>query len=125
MIRAVLTTRRAGVALALALVCLPLAGVPAATRAAEPGIVRLMAVGDMELAFGVGTRIVRDGPQVPFARVANYFAAADLVVGNLECSLSRNGAPWPRKLLHFGAPGAAAHALAVGGMDAVLSLIHI
>ncbi len=110
---------RAGLAFALAFVCLALAGAPPAARAAEPGIVRLMAVGDMELAFGVGRRIVRDGPQVPFAAVAQYFTAADLVVGNLECSLSRNGAPWPRKLLHFGAPGAAAEALAVGGVDAV------
>lgn len=110
---------RVGLALALAFVALPLAGAPAATRAAEPGIVRLMAVGDMELAFGVGRRIVRDGPQVLFAGVADYFAEADLVVGNLECSLSRNGVPWPRKLLHFGAPRAAAEALAAGGMDAV------
>jgi len=102
----------------VATVALP-APAGAAGPAESPGTVRLMAVGDMELAFGVGRRIVRDGPHVPFAGVDQYFAQADLVVGNLECSLSRNGAPWPRKLLHFGAPGAAAEALAVGGMDAV------
>jgi poly-gamma-glutamate synthesis protein (capsule biosynthesis protein) len=79
----------------------------------------MMVVGDLELAFGVGRRIVRDGPQVPFAAVADYLGQADLVIGNLECSLSRNGAPWPKKLLHFGAPAQAAEALAVGGIDAV------
>lgn len=85
----------------------------------ETGTVRLMAVGDMEMAFGVGRRIVNIGPQVPFAAVADDFALADLVLGNLECSLSRNGPPWPRKQLHFGAPRQAAEALAVGGVDVV------
>ncbi|MEP7158902.1 MAG: CapA family protein, partial [Chloroflexota bacterium] len=88
--------------------------VPAAT-----GTVRLMAVGDTFLAFNIGRRIVKEGPQVPFARVADTFAEADLVIANLECALSRNGAPWPGKQLHFGAPPAAAQALAVGGIDAV------
>jgi hypothetical protein len=87
---------------------------PAAT-----GTVRLMAVGDTFLAFNIGRRIVRDGPQVPFARVADTFEEADLVIANLECALSRNGKPWPGKQLHFGAPPAAAEALAVGGIDVV------
>jgi poly-gamma-glutamate synthesis protein (capsule biosynthesis protein) len=78
-----------------------------------------MAVGDTFLALGIGRRIVRDGPEVAFARVADTFAQADLVIANLECALSRNGQPWPKKQLHFGAPPKAAEALAVGGIDAV------
>jgi poly-gamma-glutamate synthesis protein (capsule biosynthesis protein) len=78
-----------------------------------------MAVGDLEMAFGVGRRIVNIGPQVPFGQVSGYFDAADIVLANLECSLSRNGKPWPQKQLHFGAPGKAAEALAVGGVDVV------
>ncbi len=86
---------------------------------AEPGVVRLMAVGDLEMAFGVGRRTVNIGPEVPFAQVAGYFETADIVLANLECSLSRNGAPWPQKQLHFGAPAQAADALAVGSVDVV------
>jgi poly-gamma-glutamate synthesis protein (capsule biosynthesis protein) len=78
-----------------------------------------MAVGDTFLGLGIGRRIVNKGPQVAFAKVAETFAQADVVIANLECALSRNGAPWPRKLLHFGAPAKAAEALAVGGIDAV------
>jgi poly-gamma-glutamate synthesis protein (capsule biosynthesis protein) len=99
-----------------------LGSAPAASLAdeAEPQpTVRLMAVGDTFLGFGIGRRIVNDGPHVPFAKVAETFAGADIVIANLECALSRNGQPWPRKLLHFGAPRKAAEALAVGGIDAV------
>jgi poly-gamma-glutamate synthesis protein (capsule biosynthesis protein) len=90
-----------------------------AARAEESGVVRLMAVGDLEMAFGVSRRINRIGPEVPFADVVDIFNEADLVIGNLECSLSRNGEPWPNKQLHFGATPLAATALAVGGVDVV------
>jgi poly-gamma-glutamate synthesis protein (capsule biosynthesis protein) len=90
-----------------------------AARADDSGVVRLMAVGDLEMAFGVSRRINRIGPEVPFADVVDIFGEADLVIGNLECSLSRNGQPWPKKQLHFGATPLAARALAVGGVDAV------
>lgn len=84
-----------------------------------PATVRLMAVGDTNLAWEVGRRIVRRGPEAPFTRVTEYFAQADLVLANLECSLSTNGAPWPRKAVHFGAPALGAQALALAGVDAV------
>jgi poly-gamma-glutamate synthesis protein (capsule biosynthesis protein) len=104
-----------------AVLALTLAGVQGGqpARAEEPGVVRLMAVGDLEMAFGVGRRIVNIGPEVPFANVVDFFNSADIVVANLECSLSRNGQPWPNKQLHFGAPAEAAEALAVGGIDLV------
>lgn len=84
-----------------------------------PGTVRLMAVGDTNLAWEVGRRIVRNGPEAPFARVSDFFAQADLVIANLECSLSKNGAAWPRKAVHFGAPALGAQALALAGIDVV------
>jgi poly-gamma-glutamate capsule biosynthesis protein CapA/YwtB (metallophosphatase superfamily) len=105
-------------ALALALTLTGVAGGPSA-HAGESGVVRLMAVGDMEMAFGVSRRIVNIGVEVPLADVADIFDDADIVVANLECSLSRNGEPWPNKQLHFGATPKAAEALAVGGVDVV------
>ena len=104
-------------AVALALTFTGVAG--ASARAEESGVVRLMAVGDLEMAFGVSRRIVNIGVEVPFADVADIFDDADIVVANLECSLSRNGQPWPKKQLHFGATPKAAEALAVGGVDVV------
>jgi poly-gamma-glutamate capsule biosynthesis protein CapA/YwtB (metallophosphatase superfamily) len=106
----------------LALVlALTLAGVGGGrpAQAGESGVVRLMAVGDLEMAFGVSRRIVNIGVHVPFAEVAGIFDDADIVVANLECSLSRNGQPWPNKQLHFAANPKAAEALAVGGVDVV------
>ena len=112
---------RLGRSILAAALAITLTGVWSGGRAhaAESGIVRLMAVGDMEMAFGVSRRIVNIGVEVPFADVADIFDDADIVVGNLECSLSRNGKPWPKKQLHFGATPKAAEALAVGGVDIV------
>lgn len=112
---------RLGRLILAAILAISLAGVGGgrAVRADDFGVVRLMAVGDLELAFGVGRRIVNIGPEVPFADVVDFFNSADIVVANLECSLSRNGRPWPGKQLHFGAPVKAAEALAVGGIDVV------
>lgn len=111
--------RWTGVAVALAVLSAAVAPAAYADEPPAPATVRLMAVGDLEMAFGVGRRIVNIGPEVPFAQVAGYFETADIVLANLECSLSRNGAPWPQKQLHFGAPAQAANALAVGGVDVV------
>ena len=86
---------------------------------APPASVRFLAVGDTFLGLSIGRRIVRDGPGVVFAHVADRFADADIVLANLECSLSKSGAPWPRKLLHFAGPPKGAAALAIGGIDAV------
>lgn len=112
---------RLGRSILAAVLAFTLAGVTGGRPALadESGLVRLMAVGDLEMAFGVSRRIVNIGPEVPFADVDHFFAEADIVVGNLECSLSRNGEPWPNKQLHFGATPKAAEALAVGGVDVV------
>lgn len=109
---------RLGVAVSVAL-----AGVvsPAAppTEASTPGTVRLMAVGDVNLGWEVGRRIVRRGGVFPFTKVVGYFDQADLVLANLECVVSRLGTPWPAKAIHLRAPLAGADSLAAAGIDVV------
>ncbi len=84
----------------------------------ESGTVRLMAVGDVMLAQSIGRRIVRNGPLAPWNRVKGYFDQADLVVANLECTISTRGVKW-NKTFTFRAPPAAATSLAAAGIDVV------
>ncbi|HEY6743652.1 MAG TPA: CapA family protein [Lapillicoccus sp.] len=61
----------------------------------DPGrIVTTLWVGDIMLGRRVGQQIAaaRD-PNLPFSGTADRLRAADLTVGNLECTLSRNGRP--------------------------------
>lgn len=83
-----------------------------------PGTVRLMAVGDVMLAQSIARRIVKRGPLAPWAKVKPYFDQADLVVVNLECTISTRGKPWP-KTFTFRAPPAAADSLVAAGVDVV------
>lgn len=78
-----------------------------------------MAVGDVSLGWEAGRRIVRRGPHVPWTRVADKFARADLVVANLECTISNRGTRWPTKNITIRAPLAAADSLVAGGIDVV------
>lgn len=78
-----------------------------------------MTVGDVNLAWHVGERITAEGPQVVFDRVEGFFAPADVVVANLECTLSDAGEPWPGKEEHFAAPSGAVGALESAGIDIV------
>jgi poly-gamma-glutamate capsule biosynthesis protein CapA/YwtB (metallophosphatase superfamily) len=57
-------------------------------------IVTTLWVGDVMLGRRVGQQIAaaRD-PNLPFSGTADRLRAADLTVGNLECTLSRNGRP--------------------------------
>jgi poly-gamma-glutamate synthesis protein (capsule biosynthesis protein) len=115
------------VALLVVLLSLALAA-PASARAVvdyggdvaqtESGTVRLMAIGDVMLAQSIGRRIVRNGPLAPWTRVKSYFDQADLVVANLECTISTRGTKWP-KTFTFRAPPAAAGSLAAAGIDVV------
>ncbi len=77
-----------------------------------------MGVGDVMLAQSIGRRIVRRGPLAPWRRVVQYFEQADLVVANLECTISTRGTPWP-KTFTFRAPLAAADSLVAAGIDVV------
>ena len=83
-----------------------------------PGTVRLMAIGDVMLAQSIGRRIVRNGPLAPWRKVVHYFDQADLVVANLECTISNRGTPWP-KTFTFRAPLKAADSLVAAGIDVV------
>jgi poly-gamma-glutamate synthesis protein (capsule biosynthesis protein) len=83
-----------------------------------PGIVRLMAVGDVMLAQSIGRRIVKNGPLAPWKKVKPYFDQADLVVANLECTISTRGTRW-NKTFTFRAPPAAADSLVAAGIDVV------
>jgi len=84
----------------------------------QTGTVRLMAVGDVMLAQSIGRRIVRNGPLAPWTRVKGFFDLADLVVANLECTISTRGTKWP-KTFTFRAPPKAADSLAAAGVDVV------
>ncbi len=86
--------------------------------ATVPPVVHLMAVGDLMLAGGVGERITTEGPAIPFAGVASTLSSADLLVANLECTLSESGEP-QHKAYTFRAPPAVADALALAGVDVV------
>jgi poly-gamma-glutamate synthesis protein (capsule biosynthesis protein) len=57
-------------------------------------VVTTLWVGDVMLGRRVGQQIAaaRD-PNLPFSGTADRLRAADLTVGNLECTLSRNGRP--------------------------------
>ncbi|NGN70359.1 CapA family protein [Streptomyces sp. A7024] len=67
----------------------------AAPRGSAPGpVIRTLWTGDIMLGRRVGAAMAdaRDW-QLPFSRTAERLAAADLTVGNLECTLSRAGPP--------------------------------
>jgi poly-gamma-glutamate synthesis protein (capsule biosynthesis protein) len=77
-----------------------------------------MAVGDVMLAQSIGRRIERRGPLAPWKGVVGYFDQADLIVANLECTISERGSPWP-KTFTFRAPVEAADSLVAAGIDVV------
>lgn len=112
------STVRVWLAIVLAFGCVSLATHAQPARAATPGLVRLMAVGDVMLAQSIGRRIVRRGPAAPWAGVVGLFDQADLVVANLECTISTRGSPWPKDFT-FRAPPAAADSLVAAGIDLV------
>ena len=85
--------------------------------ASAPGTLRLMAAGDTMLARTVGSRMLRD-PSLPFARVKSIFAKADVVVLNLECTISTRGTP-AQKSFTFRAPPIAAQVLKDAHVDVV------
>lgn len=106
----------------LGVVVVVAAATPSGVLADDPpppsGTVRLMAVGDVMLGQSIGRRIRNNGIDAPWAKVTQYFAQADLVVANLECTISDRGTPWP-KTFTFRAPTTAAKSLVAGGVDAV------
>lgn len=82
------------------------------------GSIRVMLVGDMMLARGVGTRIAAEGIHAPFQQVQAILDKADLRLGNLECVVSTRGRA-ASKLYTFRARPGAVGALRVAGFDMV------
>ncbi|MCX5558486.1 CapA family protein [Streptomyces sp. NBC_00038] len=91
---------------------------------AGPGAVATtLWTGDIMLGRRVGTEIAASGdPVLPFSRTARRLAAADLTVGNLECTLSRAG-PATQGGDSFAADPAALSGLREAGFD-VLTLAN-
>jgi poly-gamma-glutamate synthesis protein (capsule biosynthesis protein) len=75
------------------------------------------------LARSVGQQVQKNGPQVVFAGVQPVLEKADILVGNLECSITSAGRSQHNKTYTFAAPPETAQALALGGFD-VLALAN-
>lgn len=85
------------------------------------GIVRLLAVGDINLGRKAGQILLRGDTLYPFAAVRDTFARFDLVFGNLECPVSEQGGETehPRNNIIFTAPPVAAWSLHRAGVTVV------
>jgi hypothetical protein len=81
--------------------------------------VRLDAVGDVNLGDGPGEAIARQGPRYPWRFAGPILGRADLAVANLECAVSRRGAPQPKTFVFRGTARALHAAREAGGLDAV------
>ncbi len=91
---------------------------PAVEPAAAAGSVRLMVVGDMMLARGIGSRIRQEGITAPFRKVRSILDQADVRIGNLECVVSSRGTR-QAKLYTFRARPSSVGALRTAGFDIV------
>jgi poly-gamma-glutamate synthesis protein (capsule biosynthesis protein) len=85
------------------------------------GSLRLMFGGDVMLGRLVKEVMLRDGPDTPLAAVTPLLRSADLAIANLECALTDHAERWHGvpKAFYFGAPAAAAQALADAGIGLV------
>ena len=84
--------------------------------------VNLYAVGDIMLGRTVGDQVLAHGPKVVFAGVQSVLDSADLLAGNLECTITDRSQP-EHKSFTLKAPPQAAQALSLAGFD-VLSLAN-
>jgi poly-gamma-glutamate capsule biosynthesis protein CapA/YwtB (metallophosphatase superfamily) len=84
--------------------------------------VNLAAVGDIMLARTIGEQVESQGPEIVFSGVQSVFKTADVLVGNLECTLTEGGDQQP-KGYPFAASPETTQALALAGFD-VLSLAN-
>lgn len=86
-----------------------------------PRPVTVAITGDIMLSRAVGTRMVAAGSSglFPFERTAEFLRGFDLTVGNLECVVSRVGAPVPNKPFTFRADPLGFARLQAAGFDLV------
>jgi Bacterial capsule synthesis protein PGA_cap len=85
--------------------------------------VTLAAVGDINLGDGPGQQIAARGLRWPWRGTARALRAADIALGNLECSVSRRGAPVPKQFRFRGSPAALRTMHTYAGFD-VLNLAN-
>ncbi|HHV28087.1 CapA family protein [Acetivibrio mesophilus] len=86
--------------------------------------VKIVFVGDILLARGVGEKIETNGYEYPYDNIKRILKDSDITIGNLECAISSRGTPALKKesLLFRAAPENAA-ALKEAGFD-VLNLAN-
>ncbi|MBI5471329.1 MAG: CapA family protein [Ignavibacteriae bacterium] len=84
-------------------------------------VVRLIAVGDVNLGRFVGQQILKGDTTYPFVFVADTFKQYDIVFANLESTLSdqKGETQHPRNNLIFTGPPTGARSLAHGGVTVV------
>jgi len=82
----------------------------------------LIAVGDLNLADGLGDRILKD-PAYPWSKVKDILDSADILVGNLEAPLSARGKMLVEKTWLLRADPRTVNALVAAGFD-VLTLAN-
>jgi poly-gamma-glutamate synthesis protein (capsule biosynthesis protein) len=81
---------------------------------------KLALAGDTMLGRMVAERLASDPPQALIAReVVEVAREADACVLNLECCISRRGAPFSGRVFHFRAPPVAVEVLTHLGVDCV------
>jgi poly-gamma-glutamate capsule biosynthesis protein CapA/YwtB (metallophosphatase superfamily) len=90
---------------------------------AEAGRVVLSVVGDIMLAGSASSTLSREGYGYPFAATAPIFAGSDIVIGNLETPIAREGMEFTEKKYRYKADPKAASAIRSAGFS-VLTLAN-
>jgi poly-gamma-glutamate synthesis protein (capsule biosynthesis protein) len=76
--------------------------------------ITLIAVGDVMLSRGVAGKMNAKGNDYPFRKVADYLSTADLVFGNLECSITPGRKIGRNEMVFHAAPGVESTLKSVG-----------
>ena len=85
----------------------------------RPALLWVAAGGDVLLDRGADKLLMAEGPQSIFGGTAEFLAAADLALINLECAVTDRGTPVP-KTYNFRCTPLSMPALRAAGIDAVL-----
>ncbi|MBA3329129.1 MAG: CapA family protein [Solirubrobacterales bacterium] len=96
---------------------------PSRTLDVRTRAVTLAAFGDANFGDGVATVMARRGDLWPWRDVAPVLRRADVAFGNLECAISRRGAPVAKEFRFRGRPGALRRVVRFAGLD-VLNLAN-
>ena len=92
---------------------------PPAALPPVPAQVSLALVGDILLDSWVGTEILKQGVDYPWAKVKPILSTADLAIGNLESAVGIGGSPLKGKSFTFRAKPETLQGVANAGIDVV------